>query len=72
MELIDVLDEKGNKTGEVKPKPDIHRDANWHKAVHVWFINSRGGVTPAAPFKINGDISWVLGYFCCRTCIYGR
>ena len=42
MEYIDVLDKQGNKTGESKPKPDIHRDGDWHRSVHVWVINSKG------------------------------
>lgn len=43
-EYLDVLDEKGNPTGERKEKAEMHRDGNWHRAVHVWIINSRGGV----------------------------
>ena len=42
MEYIDILDEKGNKTGESKPKPDIHRGGDWHRAVHLWLLNSKG------------------------------
>jgi isopentenyldiphosphate isomerase len=41
MEYIDILDEKGNKTGKVKSKSDVHRDGDWHRTVHVWFINSK-------------------------------
>src|SRR3989344_4323298 len=41
MELIDVLDEKGSKTGKTKTRADIHRDGDWHRTVHVWFINSK-------------------------------
>ena len=42
MEKIDVLDEKGNITGEVRFKDDVHREGLWHRAVHVWFVNSKG------------------------------
>lgn len=40
MEYVDVLDDKGNLTGEIKPYPEIHDKGYWHKAVHVWIINS--------------------------------
>src|SRR3989338_1915087 len=44
MEYIDVLDKKGNKTGKSKPYSRIHQDGDWHRAVHVWFINSKGEI----------------------------
>ena len=42
MEYIDTLDERGNKTGRTKPKPDIHKDGDWHRSIHLWILNSRG------------------------------
>lgn len=42
MEFIDILDTNGNKTGQSKPKPDIHRDGDWHRSVHIWILNSKG------------------------------
>lgn len=39
MEYIDVLDEKGNKTGEIRSKDEIHAQGLWHRTVHVWFVN---------------------------------
>ncbi len=44
MELIDILDAQGNKTGRVKPKAEVHRDGDWHRAVHVWFLGPDGRV----------------------------
>ena len=44
MERIDVLDEYGVPTGATKPRGEIHRDGDWHRAVHVWVINGRGEV----------------------------
>lgn len=38
MELIDVLDSSGLAVGRTKPKPDVHRDGDWHRAVHVWIV----------------------------------
>ena len=41
MEYLDILDEKGNKTGEKKPREEVHSKGYWHKVVHIWIINSR-------------------------------
>lgn len=41
MEYLDILDEKGNKTGEVKPRQEVHSKGYWHKGVHIWIINSK-------------------------------
>lgn len=39
IELIDVLDPAtAEATGRIKPKPDVHRDGDWHRAAHVWII----------------------------------
>lgn len=43
-ELIDILDENGNKTGKIKLRTEVHRDGDWHKAVHIWIINNKGDV----------------------------
>ena len=40
MEQFDVLDENGNKTGQIKPRDLVHRDGDWHKGVHIWILNS--------------------------------
>lgn len=43
-ELLDVLDEQGRPTGETKPRGLVHRDGDWHRAVHVWLVRSDGDV----------------------------
>ena len=43
-EYFDVLDENGIKTGKVKLRTEVHRDGDWHKAVHIWIINYNGDV----------------------------
>ena len=43
-EYFDVLDKNGNKTGLVKLRSDVHRDGDWHKAVHIWIINENGDI----------------------------
>jgi isopentenyldiphosphate isomerase len=37
-ELFDVLDASGAPTGERKPRADVHRDGDWHRAIHVWVV----------------------------------
>ncbi len=35
-ELFDVIDVHGMPTGVVKRRADVHRDGDWHRAIHVW------------------------------------
>ena len=44
MEEIDVLDAQGAPAGVVKSKPDVHRDGDWHRSVHVWIVARDGRV----------------------------
>ena len=39
-ELIDVLDEFGNKTGIIKPKSEIKRNGYYHRAIAVLVLNN--------------------------------
>ena len=43
-EYFDVLDENGNKTGKTKLRSLVHRDGDWHKAVHIWIVNDKNEV----------------------------
>lgn len=38
-ELLDVLDEDGNPTGEKKTKEEIYENGYWHRSVHIWIMN---------------------------------
>ncbi|MDD6223495.1 MAG: NUDIX domain-containing protein [bacterium] len=38
-ELIDILDENGNLTGQTTTKEEIYKNGSWHRAVHIWVIN---------------------------------
>jgi len=42
MELWDVLDERGNKTGETIARGKPLRQNEYHLLVHVWMKNSKG------------------------------
>lgn len=39
MELIDVLDENGVKTGRVVTRTEVHRKGLWHRAIIVAILN---------------------------------
>lgn len=41
-EQIDILNEKGDKTGEVKGYDEVHRFGLLHRTVHIWLLNSKG------------------------------
>lgn len=43
-EYFDILDEHGNKTDRIKPRSEVHRDGDWHRAVHIWIIDNRGEI----------------------------
>ncbi len=43
-EYFDILDENGNKTGNTKLRSEVHKDGDWHKAVHIWIINDKGDI----------------------------
>lgn len=38
MELIELRDSNGNKTGEVKERSEVHRDGDLHGTSHVWLV----------------------------------
>ncbi|XP_051119712.1 nudix hydrolase 3-like [Andrographis paniculata] len=37
-EYLDVLTKAGVKTGVSKPRGEVHRDGDYHRAVHVWIF----------------------------------
>jgi len=41
MEYLDVLNQQGEKTGEVVSYDKAHEEGIMHRAVHVWFVNSQ-------------------------------
>ncbi len=40
MEFFDVLDEQGNKTGEIIERSEAHKKGICHRVIQVWVINS--------------------------------
>lgn len=45
-ERFDVVDATGTSLGYSKRRADVHRDGDWHRAIHVWIY----GIDQAAPF----------------------
>jgi isopentenyldiphosphate isomerase len=43
-EMLEVLDEAGLPTGRLKPRGDVHRDGDWHRAFHLWVVHADGHV----------------------------
>lgn len=44
MEYIDIVNENGKPTGEVKSRDEVHIKGLLHRHIHIWIINSNGGV----------------------------
>ncbi|MHB1316914.1 MAG: NUDIX hydrolase [Minisyncoccota bacterium] len=40
-EYLDILNKKGEKTGEAKSYDEVHREGFIHRTAHVWFVNSK-------------------------------
>ena len=60
MEKLDIINEKGEKTGVTKSKDQVHVDGDWHRAVHIWFINPKGEllIQRRSKTKINHPDMW--------------
>lgn len=47
-ELFDVVTADGLPTGRTKRRADVHRDGDWHRAIHIWVY----GVTDGEAFVL--------------------
>jgi len=43
MELLDVVDEKGNPTGQTVEREKAHMEGIMHRTAHVWLLRKRHG-----------------------------
>lgn len=43
MEIIDIVDENGNPTGETVDREIAHAQGLRHRTAHVWLLRNRGG-----------------------------
>jgi isopentenyldiphosphate isomerase len=57
MEILDVLTPEGLAAGFAKPKGDVHRDGDWHRATHVW-LRRKGLLQRRAALKENWPDLW--------------
>ena len=59
-EFFDILDENGNKTGKTKARTEVHKDGDWHKAVHIWIVNDKDEILlqKRSPFKDSHPNMW--------------
>lgn len=71
-ELFDVLTESGESTGITKPRAQVHRDGDWHRAVHIWvygvdedgpyvLLNQRGKQKDTWPLALDATVGGHLG-----------
>lgn len=42
-ELFDIVTCLGEPTGITKRRADVHRDGDWHRALHLWFVSEIDG-----------------------------
>jgi len=52
MELLDVLDENGIKTGEVLPRDEVHKKGLWHRIVVIAIVDRNNHVLMQQRSKI--------------------
>lgn len=43
MEILDIVDEKGNPTGQTVEREKAHREGIRHRSSHVWLFRKRSG-----------------------------
>lgn len=43
MELLDIVDEQGNPTGQTVERGKAHKEGIRHRSSHVWLMRRRGG-----------------------------
>lgn len=71
-EYFDVVTEDGEPTGVAKRRADVHRDGDWHRAIHVWFygvdadgpfvlLNQRGRNKDTWPLALDATVGGHLG-----------
>ncbi len=53
-ELFEVVTAAGIATGRLKPRYAVHRDGDWHRAVHVWLAGRGAGDEPCLVFQRRG------------------
>ena len=44
MELLDIVDENNNPTGQVAERKEAHKKCLWHRHVSAWIMNEKGQI----------------------------
>lgn len=59
-EPVDILDEKGQPTGQVLMKSEVHAKSLWHPVTHLWIYNSKNQLLfqKRAPQKLVWPGKW--------------
>jgi isopentenyldiphosphate isomerase len=71
-ELFDIVTADGETTGQTKRRADVHRDGDWHRALHIWvygvdkdgpyiLMQQRGMAKDTNPGKMDPAVSGHLG-----------
>ena len=65
MEMIDLRDRDGKRTGEVKERTLVHRDGDLHGTAHVWLVRYRAdrGSADVLLQKRSADKDSFPGYY---------
>ncbi|MFM9107508.1 MAG: NUDIX hydrolase, partial [Chloroflexota bacterium] len=50
-ELFDVVRADGSPTGLIKTRAAVHRDGDWHRAIHLWVAGRGAGGEPFLLFQ---------------------
>lgn len=50
-EHFDIVDARGQPTGRIKRRSDVHRDGDWHRAFHCWIARQTDGGEPSVLFQ---------------------
>ena len=53
-ELFDVLDASGTPSGRTKRRADVHRDGDWHRALHCWVLDVSDEARPCLLYQRRG------------------
>jgi isopentenyldiphosphate isomerase len=54
-EPFEVVTAAGRPTGTIKSRAAVHRDGDWHRAIHVWIAGRDGNGEPFLMFQRRGS-----------------
>lgn len=62
MELLDIVDEKGNPTGQTVDREKAHREGIRHRSSHVWLFRRRAGRVEFTPQAVACGAAMICKY----------